>query len=129
MTGDARRAELAEKTLRAAGEEIERAPSQFAAALAALAELREPASELAIVGEDAEEALDRLRVGYYPENATLWKNAENAEELAAIAPFTKEMSLVEGETRYYYCENNACAAPTTDLDEALAKTRRGPRSS
>ena len=48
-----------------------------------------------------------------PELTVLLKTPENAERLAAIAPFTAGMQPVEGKAAYYICKDGSCSMPVT----------------
>ena len=45
----------------------------------------------------------------------LFKSRSNEEELATLAPFTKDYPLSD-EPVYYLCENGACRKPEIDFD-------------
>ncbi len=47
----------------------------------------------------------------------LLKTPENAEKLAAAAPFTSEYPLPSTGTLYYICQNGICSAPVRSLEE------------
>lgn len=47
----------------------------------------------------------------------LLKTKENAETLAACAPFTKDYPIPEQGTMYYLCENGTCKAPVSDFSQ------------
>ena len=48
-----------------------------------------------------------------PELTVLVKTPENAERLAALAPFTAEMQPKEGKAAYYICKDGSCSVPLT----------------
>ena len=57
---------------------------------------------------------DELKVvlrKWSPEMAVLVKTPANAEKLAAAAPFTADMNVVNGRPTYYVCTDGACALP------------------
>ena len=49
----------------------------------------------------------------------LLKTAANAAELAALAPYTADYPLPTKGAAYYLCENGACQAPVSNLQEIL----------
>ena len=66
--------------------------------------------------DDVREKLQR-RPLFRP--AVLVKTPRNAEELARVAPFTKEYPVPEKGTRFYLCRGRACAAPVDDWEDQL----------
>lgn len=82
-------------------------------ALSALMSLVHPTKELVCVSDAAPELLDTVTEKYAPELTVLLKTPEQAEKLAAFAPFTREMKMLEGKATFYVCSGGTCAAPFT----------------
>lgn len=59
--------------------------------------------------------LDFLRHKRKDRLTILFKNKENAEQLAEIAPFTKGYSIPENSEIYYLCKGNTCFEPQDSL--------------
>ena len=81
-----------------------------------------PAHEIVIVGdpaaEDSKEMLEILRKQYTPHAVVLVK-ATDDEALAELAPFTREMKMLDGRGTVYVCREFACSAPTNSAQEML----------
>lgn len=82
-------------------------------ALSALMSLVYPTRELVCVSDAAPELLDTVTEKYAPELTVLLKTPEQAEKLAAFAPFTREMKMQSGKATFYVCSGGTCAAPFT----------------
>ncbi|MDF7806084.1 thioredoxin domain-containing protein [Pontiellaceae bacterium B12219] len=102
-------------------EKINRAPSNFSQALIALQFAQGETVEIVVVGDrkDAKTQgmLDYIHSVYLPGKVVLFKDAENAEALAEIAPFTKDQNQADGKTTVYICRNFACEKPIQSLEE------------
>lgn len=82
-------------------------------ALSALMSLVYPTKELVCAAESVPELLDTVTGKYAPELTVLLKTPEQAQALAAFAPFTREMKMLDGKATFYVCSGGACAAPFT----------------
>lgn len=93
------------------------------AMLAFLEELWPPAELVAAAREIPAELRAFLRETSYRPLTVLVKTPENAEALAALAPFTEDYSIPEQGARYYLCRDGACARPVDSIAglEALLK--------
>lgn len=77
--------------------------------------------EIIILGKNGdpqkEQLLQALQKRFMPFDIIL--TAETGEELAKLAPFTKDYKTIDGKTTVYICENYSCRQPITNLDEAM----------
>ncbi|WP_347343015.1 thioredoxin domain-containing protein [Bacillus safensis] len=77
--------------------------------------------EIIILGKNGdpqkEQLLQALQKRFVPFDIIL--TAETGEELAKIAPFTKDYKTIDGKTTVYICENYSCRQPITDIDEVM----------
>ncbi|MGY4688664.1 thioredoxin domain-containing protein [Salibacterium sp. K-3] len=67
--------------------------------------------------EEAEAVTNELKRQFYPEVTYLIHN--DADVLAAAAPFAGSYHKIEGQTTVYVCRNFACRRPVTDAAAAL----------
>ena len=61
------------------------------------------------------EPLRAMLTRYEPTLTVLLKTPENADRLAALAPFTRDMAPQSGESAYYVCSDGVCSLPVTGL--------------
>lgn len=117
LTGRTELEALAEKTGRAFGAHLDRAPHAFPQAMQAVQFAAGDALEVVIVGDpvrlETGELIRAVRSVYAPHKTVLQK-APGFGALGELAPFTKEMNLVDGAPAVYICRNFACEAPLTD---------------
>ena len=57
--------------------------------------------------------LDAVLRRFSPEMSVLVKTPARAEALAAAAPFTASMNVIDGKPTWYVCTDGACALPVT----------------
>ena len=83
------------------------------------------ALEIVVVGErDCEETkqmLSYINSVYRPNKVVLFKEPSDADQLATLAPFTKEQGMVEGKTTVYIYRNFACEQPINSLEELKSR--------
>jgi len=63
--------------------------------------------------EKLPEELKAVLSRWSPELTVLLKTPENAERLAALAPFTMDMQAQNGKAAYYICKDGSCSMPVT----------------
>ncbi len=75
-----------------------------------------PCRELvcAAAGEGIPQMLNTVTAKYAPELCVLLKTNENAEALAELAPFTKDMTSSGSKSSFYVCSDGVCSLPFTD---------------
>jgi uncharacterized protein YyaL (SSP411 family) len=116
-------------------------PSYSPAMLEALSFSLGPASEIVIAGRsdaaDTKQMLKLVGSKFQPNAVVLLHDSEMADpSLYEVVPFLKHQIAVEGKATAYICEDYACTAPVTSLDEfeemlaAIAeKSKQGPGNS
>ncbi|MDZ8118420.1 thioredoxin domain-containing protein [Pontiella agarivorans] len=134
LTGNPKLEQKALKTGAAFCGVIERSPSSFAQALTALQFAVGETVEVVVVGgkEEARPMIEYLHSVYQPGRVMLHKDADHADQLAVIAPFTKEQQMIDGKPTVYICRNFACEKPVNTLEELkgrITAMRRNPRRS
>ncbi len=129
LTGKSVYAERAVATLRTFQPQIGRSPSAFAQMLLALDYyLREP-REIALVGKlddtSTKQALGDLWRRYTPHEviALFDPSASDAAKIENEVPLLRGKTQINGALTFYVCQDYACQAPTTDLEEVLAAGR------
>lgn len=119
LTGETFFQEAADRQLRFLAGEINSYPAGHSFALTAMADALYPHQVLiCLVKETIPEELDSFLRAHPAESLhILVKTAENAEVLAACAPFTAAYPIPESGTAWYLCENGTCRAPVSDFHE------------
>ena len=118
LTGEPFWQESADRQLRFMASEIDNFPAGYSFALTALTDALYPHRDLvcAINGGVPEELGAFLQTHPADSLNILVKTAENAEALAACAPFTREYAIPPSGAAWYLCENGACQAPASDFN-------------
>ncbi|MEN0109754.1 MAG: thioredoxin domain-containing protein [Planctomycetota bacterium] len=112
LTGSETYAAAAERTLRAAGPLMQKAPTAMGQMLAAYDLWRGPSTELVLlgVGPDAEGIAARLRRTYQP-RVVLAGRIGPCEHSARLASVFEGKSSINGEATLYVCRDHACEEP------------------
>ncbi|QBG49240.1 thioredoxin domain-containing protein [Verrucomicrobia bacterium S94] len=134
MTGNPELDKRAAETGRAFSGMIERSPAGFAQALTALQFSVGETVEIVVIGdkEEARPMIEYLHSVYHPGKVILLKDAEHADQLAVLAPFTEEQQMIDGKPTVYLCRNFSCEKPINrleELKERFTAKRRNPRKS
>ena len=120
-TAEAEIQNKADEISKAFGNHIERAPMGFTQFLSAMDYAMNPSSEVIVVGESDNpvtvEMLNIIDEGFNPQQVVLLKTNANVEKLADIAPFTKDYTMIDGNTTVYVCKDYNCSLPVTEPDE------------
>lgn len=112
LSGEAKWKELRDRQLRFICGYSDSYPAGCAYALTALMGSTYNTRELVCVCEKLiPSALYAVTEKYAPELTVLVKTADNAEMLAAFAPFTSGMKPLDGKAAFYVCGNNTCLPP------------------
>ncbi len=132
LTGDSTLADMAERGLAQATEQMRKAPAGSAQLLSALHFALHPVRELVIAGEnDAPEVarmIEAARAGYRPGLLLLRRDPA----LFKVAPFLKEQHAIDGKATAYLCENFSCNRPVHSakalraLLEATPEPKKAP---
>ena len=67
----------------------------------------------ALPDEKMPEELKAVISRWAPELTLLLRTPENAEKLAELAPFTRDMQARDGKAAYYICKDGSCSVPLT----------------
>ncbi len=116
MTGEQHWQKAAEKQLSYLAGELREFPSAHCFALYAMAEVLYPSLDLVCVS--AEKVASQELLFYLREKSNinvLWKTQETADQLAEIAPFSKEYPIPETGEAYYLCKGKHCFAPQNSI--------------
>lgn len=119
LTGESFWRDAADRQLRFIAGESEHYPAGYGFALTVLADALYPHRELvcAVSAGVPRELEAYLKTHPAEELTVLVKTAENAEALAACAPFTGNYPLPSSGAAWYFCENGACRAPVSNFRE------------
>ncbi|MBN4073993.1 thioredoxin domain-containing protein [bacterium AH-315-E10] len=121
MTGDMSLEKKGDDILAVFTSQVKRSPSAFSQLMQALDFATSPSYEIVVVAADKASAnkamLPLIETHYSPNKVVLLKTNKNAEELAKLAPYTKNMVMIDGKPTVYICQNYTCKRPTTDASE------------
>ncbi len=125
LTGDSRWQKQAEHLLQGAATEVKHYPQGFPHLLAAAERIIGSSRDLVIVGPSENPQTQALlkiaRTSYQPLMTLLLVVPNNRSQMSEIAPFTREMKMLDGLATAYLCTNHACGRPITDPAELAAK--------
>ncbi|WP_136078592.1 thioredoxin domain-containing protein [Pontiella desulfatans] len=121
LTGRPELEKQAAETGKAFSGMIDRSPSNFSQALIALQFAEGESVEIVVVGEkdnpETKALLEHINSVHQPGKIVLFKDSDNSDQLARLAPFTKDQNQVEGKPTVYLCRNFACEKPINSLEE------------
>ncbi|QEY34785.1 thioredoxin domain-containing protein [Caproiciproducens galactitolivorans] len=120
LTGDTKLREAEEEQLQFLAATAQDYPAGYCFALLTMMSALYPSKEIVCIIRDKAEmeplkALLRKKILF--NTTVIVKNAENAEQLEQVAPFTKAYALDREKSAYFVCENNVCAPPVYTLEE------------
>ncbi|MEK6576488.1 MAG: thioredoxin domain-containing protein, partial [Nitrospirota bacterium] len=103
---------------------IRQMPSAYTQFLVGLDFALGPSYEVVIAGESGKEdtraILNALRREFLPNKILLFRPTEiEAPDISRLAPFTKDMSAIDGKATAYVCSNYSCKAPATDINRVM----------
>ncbi len=105
---------------------VRNAPSSFAHVLNALDFAVGPSNEIVIVGSRenprTNQVIKALHSEFLPNAVMLFKPVDAdrvMERLTKLAPFVKNMGMIDDQATIYVCRNHSCNLPTTSLDAVL----------
>jgi uncharacterized protein len=110
----------AEKTLRTFSRSMIESPTGLTAMLIALADRLGPAQEVVITGpmSQAQPLIQEYRRHFLPNATLLFRGSDaEAESLAGIVPFVRDLTPFDGHATACVCENYACHRPVTTPQE------------
>ncbi|MFA6226624.1 MAG: hypothetical protein WC620_10745 [Methanoregula sp.] len=125
LTGDASLEENASVLLRCFAGTISQSWSAYTWFLCGLDQLVQPC-DVVIVGEEGAEdtraSILALRSQYLPSVIVMrFAPGPQASALGELAPFTQNLSLIDGKATAYVCSGHACSIPVTDPEAILAQ--------
>lgn len=120
LTGNSEYEELAHGQFDAFAGSVDHYPAGYPHFLMAFMFAAEKGSEIIIAGnrdnKDTESMLRMVNGNFLPFSVFAVKEPEE-DELAELIPFVEGQQMVDGKTTAYICENFACRAPITDINE------------
>ena len=125
ITGNTKWAELAEKTMRAFSEDVNRMPTGYTLMLTGFMFDTQNSKEIVIVGDSRNrntiKFLHTIRTSYAPHKVLLFKDTSVSENrLEQLANWTSTQNSINGKPTAYVCKNFACNQPTADIQTALS---------
>ena len=118
LTGERRWREAADLQLSWLAGAARDYPSGHGFAMLVFLEELWPTAELVVTAQEPPEEFQAfLRGNPHPGLSVLVKTPENADALAALAPFTKDYLILTQGARYYLCRDGACARPVDSIPE------------
>jgi uncharacterized protein len=126
LTGNAMLEEDAFALLRSFAGTISQSPSAYAWFLCGLDLAEGQSQEVIVVGDggawDTKAMISALRSEYLPSVTILqFAPGRQASVLSEIAPFTQNLSMIEGKATAYVCSKHACLLPVTDPEALLTR--------
>ena len=103
--------------------EIKEAPASTPSLMRSLLLTHYPSQQVLVFGKEKARFLEKLQTAYLPNVVTLM--ADDAADLADLAPYTSDYPNNPGQTMIYVCQNFTCQRPTTDMQEAMAQILEG----
>jgi uncharacterized protein YyaL (SSP411 family) len=125
MTGDPNIDEIASRHLEALMGETTRYPAGYSFLLLALSFALYPSREVVIAGDESkpetQSLIQRIQQLYLPDTVLLFHSSGPSRDvMERLAPYIRTQTSIDGKPTVYICENFACKAPITDVDEILA---------
>ena len=130
MTGDVELETRAERLMETFYGEVVRQPRAYTQFLSAVDFLLGPTQEIVISGDPENETCRQMiqvvHERFRPKTVVLNRpDGAAGDKVAALAPYLKEMSLVDDRPAAYVCEKLACQAPIVEVDQLEAKLNAG----
>jgi uncharacterized protein YyaL (SSP411 family) len=128
LTGESRLEEMGWDLAKAFNHQASSSPSAHTFLMCALDFAFGPVHEVLVAGElgskDVILMLSTLQQAFLPGTVILFRSETvDEEKITAIAPFTKDMGMVEGVATAYVCEGQRCSLPTTDINEMMKQLK------
>ncbi|HPL54760.1 MAG TPA: thioredoxin domain-containing protein [Bacillota bacterium] len=122
LTGNSDLEEKAYMQLKAFGTLINNHPTGYTYMLMTLLSINSKSQEIVIVGDreeqNARRMLELINKSFQPFTVVVFKDADTLKAgITDIAPYTKEQKMIDDKATVYICENYACRAPLTNLQE------------
>jgi len=125
ITADTKLEQKANDMLKAYSGSLGKIPISHSMHMVALDFALGPSYEVVIAGEngsdDVEEIKRTLRELFIPAKVVVFRPvSQNGSDIEKLAPYTTEMTAVDGKATVYVCKNHVCDRPVTD-SEKMAK--------
>ena len=121
FTGKTDYEEKATKLIDCFSNNIVKSPSVFSQFLTGLDFYFGPAKEIVISCTEENElvknAIKHFRSFFFPNKIILLNKVVNNQEQQLLAPFIKDMAMLNSKATFYVCENFVCNKPVNTLDE------------
>ncbi len=128
LTGDPTFEATATEAAKAFASQVNGAPMSYAQMLVGLDLLFLGGREVVIVGQrdstDTRKLVEAAASVYAPEATFLFRSIETEEDdVSRLAPFTKDMTVIDGLAAAYVCRDRSCDSPTTSAQDLVAKLK------
>ena len=124
LTGDLSWQAAADHLLQALSAEVSRYPAGYTQLLQSANWLLRPTREIVIVGTPGEASTEAMlsvvRCANLQQTVVLFKPEKNSETIVSLAPFTKNMKILNGRATTYVCQNFTCGEPLSDAADLQA---------
>jgi len=125
ITGDRDLVNRAEQLTGTFAKRIKAYPSAYTQFLAALDFMIGPSREIVIVenknGGSSRAMIETIHAHFLPNEVLLLRPSGQAgEEIAAVAPFVKELQSADDQPVVYICEGHSCQSPITEVEPLKA---------
>jgi len=122
ITGNIKFSDKGWQIFSAFAEKVSSNPSAYAFLLTSLLLAFDSSREIVIVGNvnerETQAFIDKIRSYYMPGTVTIVKqDGMEGQMLEELIPFVKDMKQIDNKATLYLCENYACKAPTTNMNE------------
>ncbi|MDK2827155.1 MAG: uncharacterized protein PWQ44_2335 [Methanolobus sp.] len=121
ITGNPELEELAGRTLRVFAEKVKSAPAGYTQFMSAIDLALNGSVEIVIDGEkddnDAMEIISFINERFIPEKVVVLKDKNDADKIAGIAPYTKDMVMTDNRTTVHICQDHNCKLPYNDIEK------------
>lgn len=122
LSGDSDLEDVAYEQLNSFGAIIDGYPMGHSYMLMALLFANSKSGEIVLLGDRNEKSIQRMlktiNINFLPFTTIVLKDAEAIKDnISKLAPYTEGQVMMDDEATAYICENFACRAPITDIDE------------
>lgn len=115
--------DLAIDTMDSCGGLVEKNPAGFTQLLQGFSFIQEHPKEIILAGDlengELNGFLDIFKQNYFPDVTIMIKNSGNAERLASLAPYTKDMLRINNSPSAYVCIGSRCQNPVSRPEDLL----------
>ncbi len=123
ITADPELQELAHRTIQAFSAKVSDTPAGYTHFMSAVDIATRETADIVIVGKpDAPDTLDTISLineRYIPGKIIILRTEEKDERITEIAPYTKDMAMIDGKTTVHICRNQECDLPINDKKKLI----------